>query len=149
MQDTVLFPPGAKWYHLVWPTYRRRPLFKIPATARFCERVLRTTCAAPGWHVDQVVVRSSAVHLLVRAPGRLTRERVVQVLRERADTALVTAGVLQPHPRRLWDDRDWCVSLTHARAVDAVRCHLRGAPRPVTSVREEPAGGFDDVVRLR
>jgi REP element-mobilizing transposase RayT len=113
-----------KWCHVVWPTYRRRQLFKIPAAARFCERVIRHGCTARGWLADVVCLAPDQVHVLVLSPTGLSRRAVVRALQRVAAGAVRRAGLAGRWERRLWNGWAWCGILSSAPSVRAVRSWL-------------------------
>lgn len=133
-------PP--RWCHLVWTTARRRPWFKIAAVAGFCERSVRSACAALGWTADTVAVFPDQVHLLIAVPNPLPRRQVCHVLR-RAVTRTLRASTLPfPAHASLWEDPGWCAVLASPAAVTVVRRQLHdrrsGAPAASTSATVSP-----------
>jgi REP element-mobilizing transposase RayT len=113
-------------------TYKRRKLFKIAATARFCEHLLRRTCREEGWHAEAVVVRPDAVHVLLEVPRRLARDRVVRRLRAAAARALYEGAVCRAG-RRIFETGHWFAVLPGGARVAVVRRQLRaaaGIPEP-------------------
>ena len=127
-----------KWCHVVWPTYHRRELFKIPATARFCERALYHRCQARGWIMDTVFLATDQVHILMRGPRELSREAVVRGLQDVTGATLRRAGLVPRWDRKLWDDWAWCRILTNGPAVAAVRRWLAGRRAAQPGVWEWP-----------
>ena len=123
-----------KWYHVVLRTYRRRPLFKIPAAQRFCERELLRELERLGWTVETIRCRPASLHLLVQPPRGHARNLIVAELREVA-TAVHRRGASAARARRrLWDDRVWCATVSHGAGFTAVRRHLRGQRADAVSI---------------
>jgi REP element-mobilizing transposase RayT len=143
-------PAKTKWCHVVWPTYKRRELFKIPATARFCERRLRDRCTGRGWHMDTAFLDDTQVHVLLRAPARLSRRAVTRILQRTAGRALRQTGAVPRWDHRLWDRWIWCSVLSSAPAVEAVRKWLMGKrgelPWGIATPLLHPTGGGDGEV---
>jgi REP element-mobilizing transposase RayT len=129
---------STKWCHVTLCTYRRRKIFKIAATARFCERLLRHVCEERGWHVAAVAVRPDAVQVLLRVPRPTARDAVVRQLK-RAAGAAVRDGLVCATGRRVFETGHWFAVLPSAAGVEAVRARLerqgRDGPEP------EPAAG--------
>jgi REP element-mobilizing transposase RayT len=115
--------PRTKWCHVTLTTYKRRKVFKIAATARFCERLLRETCEEHGWQADVVNVRPDAVHVLLQVPRTLSRDAVVRRLRTAASRAVQT-GPICPNGRRVFETGNWFAVLSGGARVAAVRRHL-------------------------
>lgn len=115
-----------RWCHVVWPTFRRRELFKIPAAARFCERAVRDCCSRCGWTVDTIAITNCQIHLLMRAPAAVQRSEIIRVLQRQTATALRHRGLAPRWERRLWDEWAWCGVLSSATSVLAVRRWLVG-----------------------
>jgi REP element-mobilizing transposase RayT len=124
-----------KWCHVTLATYKRRNVFKIAATARFCERLLRETCAREGWRAEAIAVRPEAVHVLLEVPCDVPRDTVVRRLRSAAARA-VRAGAVCTGGRRVFETGHWYAVLTAGARVAAVRRYL-GGNRP--AVAPEPA----------
>jgi REP element-mobilizing transposase RayT len=118
-----LKPPRTKWCHVTLTTYKRRKVFKIAATARFCERLVRETCAEHGWQADAVSIRPDAVHVLLEVPRALSRDAVVRRLRTAASRAVHT-GPICPAGRRVFETGNWFAVLPGGARVAAVRRHL-------------------------
>jgi len=121
--------PRTKWCHVTLATYRHRPVFKIAATARFCEQILTRTCAEEGWRVEAIAVRVDAVHVLLEVPRGLARDRIVRRLRSAAATA-VHGGNVCPGGRRVFETGHWFAVLSGGARVAAVRRHLLGGGTP-------------------
>jgi REP element-mobilizing transposase RayT len=120
-----LAPSRTKWCHVTLATYRRQRLFKIAATARFCEHLLARTCAQEGWRVEAIAVRADAVHVLLEVPRTLARDRIVRRLRVAAAQAIHHDGVC-PGGRRVFETGHWFAVLSSGARVAAVRRHLQG-----------------------
>lgn len=118
--------PRTKWCHVTLSTYKRRKLFKIAATARFCEHLLRRTCAEERWRVDAVLVRPDAVQVLLEVPAALPRDRVVRRLRTAAARAVHDGSVCRAG-RRVFDTGHWFAVLPGGARVAALRRHLLAA----------------------
>jgi len=116
-------PPGTKWCHVSLSTYKRRKLFNIAETARFCEHLLRRTCKEEGWQVAAISVRPDAVHTLLQVPAGLTRDRIVRRLRAAAARA-VHSGSVCPGGRRVFETGHWFAVLREGARVAAIRRHL-------------------------
>lgn len=125
-----------RWCHVVWAADRHHELFKIPAAARFCERVMRTGCGAKGWQIDTIVLATDRIHVLVKSPARLSRQAVIRTLQRVTRGALRRAGLVARWERRLWADWAWCRVLTAATSVTAVR-------RWLIARRAAQHGGWD------
>jgi REP element-mobilizing transposase RayT len=116
-------PPGTKWCHVSLSTYKRRKLFNIAETARFCEHLLRRTCKEEGWQVAAISVRPDAVHTLLEVPSDLSRDRIVRRLRAAAARA-VHGGSVCPGGRRVFETGHWFAVLREGARVAAIRRHL-------------------------
>jgi REP element-mobilizing transposase RayT len=116
-------PPGTKWCHVTLSTFKRRKLFNIAETARFCEHLLRRTCKEQGWHVAAIAVRPDAVHTLLEVPRALPRDRIVRRLRTAAARA-VHGGSVCPGGRRVFETGHWFAVLPGGARVATVRRHL-------------------------
>jgi len=160
MQGTGIGAPGRKWYYLIWPTYRRRPVFKIPGAARICEQLIRRALTRPAWRLDCVAVRPDAVHLLVHAPSSLARTRVQDQLRDWVTTAIRQSHALRLPLGTLWGHGAWCGVLLHARSVRMARQRISRMAAPSgplsqaaeigdPSVRQEPTSRVHDIDCLR
>lgn len=124
-----------KSYHVVWQTFRRRPLFKIPAAARFCERELERVAARRGWIVGRVHCAPTKIHVLVQVPARVARDAVPQELK-RLTTAVVRRAGIAPRSRHpLWERDAWCRILS-PRGVAILRHHLATRTSSVTRAFE-------------
>jgi REP element-mobilizing transposase RayT len=127
--------PRTKWCHVTLATYRHRQVFKIAATARFCEQLLARTCAEEGWRVEAIAVRPAAVHVLLEVPRTLPRDRIVRRLRTAAAHA-VHQGRVCAGGRRVFETGHWFAVLPSGARVATVRRHLLGIPA-------SPAGAAD------
>ncbi|MDH3497077.1 MAG: transposase [Gemmatimonadota bacterium] len=116
-------PPRTKWCHITLSTYRRRQLFKIAATARFCERLLRRACKTHGWRADAIAIRPDTVHVLLEVPRTTPRDAVVRRLRAAAARAVREHAVC-PGGRRVFETGHWFAVLPSPAGVAAVRRHL-------------------------
>lgn len=125
-----------KWYHVVWRTARRRPLFKIPAARRFCERELRRRLLARNWDVGAVFVGPAQLHVLVRPAGAITRGAVVRECQRYAEHALRATGVRLDRREPLWQEPAWCGAIPPGPALTACRRWLHARSGALT----EPAG---------
>jgi REP element-mobilizing transposase RayT len=119
-----LAPSRTKWCHVTLATYRHQQLFKIAATARFCEHLLARTCAEEGWRVDAIAVRADAVHVLLEVPRSLGRDRIVRRLRVAAARAIHHDTVC-PGGRRVFETGHWFAVLSDGARVATVRRHLQ------------------------
>jgi REP element-mobilizing transposase RayT len=118
-----------KWCHVTLSTYRRRKIFKIAATARFCERLVRHVCAERGWHAAAVVVRPDAVQVLIEVPRATARDAVIRQLKRAAGGA-VRDGLMCAAGRRIFESGHWFAVLPSAAGVEAVRLRLTRAAPP-------------------
>jgi REP element-mobilizing transposase RayT len=125
--------PSTKWCHVTLSTYRRRKIFKIAATARFCERLVRHVCEERGWRAAAVAVRADAVQVLVEVPRATARDAVVRHLK-RAAGAAVRDGLVCAAGRRVFEAGHWFAVLPSAAGVEAVRVRLE------RQGRDGPAG---------
>ena len=158
MQRMGTGTPGRKWYYLIWPTYRRRPVFKIPGTARICEQLIRRALTRPSWRLDCVAVRPDTLHLLVHAPSSPTRKLVHDQLRDWIDATIRQSHAVALPRGALWGHGAWCGVLMRPRSIRMARQRITSlaAPRPFhtahdvrnASVRQEPAGRMYDIDRL-
>ena len=114
---------GTKWCHVTLSTFKRRKLFNIAETARFCEHLLRRTCKDEGWRVAAIAVRPDAVHTLLEVPQALPRDRIVRRLRTAAARA-VHGGSVCPGGRRVFETGHWFAVLPGGARVATVRRHL-------------------------
>jgi REP element-mobilizing transposase RayT len=123
--------PSTKWCHVTLCTYRRRKIFKIAATARFCERLVRHVCEERGWHAAAVAVRPDAVQVLIEVPRPTARDAVVRQLK-RAAAGAVRDGLMCAAGRRIFESGHWFAVLPSAAGVEAVRLRLSrpGASEP-------------------
>ncbi|HEX9691570.1 MAG TPA: hypothetical protein VGA22_05685 [Gemmatimonadales bacterium] len=124
MQPFAAIATAAKWYHLVWPIRRHEQVFKIPATARFCERAIRAACETAGWNPDRVVVRAARVEVLVRAGSSRSRTEVTRTLQHATLTHLRLGGFLDPRAPPPWEGHGWCAVVTRHRALLVLRSRL-------------------------
>jgi REP element-mobilizing transposase RayT len=115
--------PGTKWCHVTLCTYRRRKIFKIAATARFCERLLRRVCEERGWHPGAIAVRPDVVQVLLEVPRATARDAVVRHLK-RAAAAAVRDGLVCATGRRVFETGHWFAVLPSAAGVEVVRSRL-------------------------
>jgi REP element-mobilizing transposase RayT len=115
--------PSTKWCHVTLSTYRRREIFKIAATARFCEHVVRRVCEERGWRAAAVAVRPDAVQVLLEVPRNTARDAVVRRLKRAAALALRDEMVCASG-RRLFETGHWFAVLPSAAGVEAVRLRL-------------------------
>ena len=115
--------PDTKWCHVSLSTYKRRKLFNIAETARFCEHLLRRTCKEEGWQVAAISVRPNVVHTLLEVPAGLPRDRIVRRLRAAAARA-VHGGAVCPGGRRVFETGHWFAVLRGGARVAAIRRHL-------------------------
>jgi REP element-mobilizing transposase RayT len=116
-------PNATKWCHVTLSTYKRRKVFKIAETARFCEHLLRRTCVAEGWRVAALSVRPDAVHALLEVPQPLPRDRIVRRLRAAAARAVRGAAVCGSG-RRIFETGHWFAVLPGGARVAVVRRQL-------------------------
>jgi REP element-mobilizing transposase RayT len=131
----MLLTNEPKWCHLRWHTYHKRKLFKIAATARFCERVLLDAGAPQGWTIDAVAVGDDDIQLLVQVPAAVPREEIPARLKQATLQALARARIVAPWRRHVWDDRHWCAVLTNVMGLAAVRRHIQARSRVASGVR--------------
>ena len=124
-----------RWCHLRWHTYRKRKMFKIAATARFCERVLLDAGAPDGWTFDAIAVGEDDIQVLVQVPADVPRDDIPIRLKQAALQALARARVVPPWRRHIWDERHWCAVLTNATGITAVRRHIQARSRVATGGR--------------
>jgi REP element-mobilizing transposase RayT len=120
--------PSTKWCYVTLCTYRRREIFKIAATARFCERVVRRVCEERGWRAAAVAVRPDAVQVLLEVPRHTARDAVVRRLR-RAAAAAVRDDRVCAAGRRVFETGHWFAVLPSAAGVEAVRQRLERQAR--------------------
>lgn len=113
-----------KWCHVTVTTHKHREVFKIAATARFCERALQQTCADQGWLVDTLVVRPHTIHALLRVPLRASRKAVVRQLKRAAAVAARQRPVCDLG-KRVFAAQHWCAVVTDGAKVAALRQHLQ------------------------
>jgi REP element-mobilizing transposase RayT len=120
--------PSTKWCHITLSTYRRREVFKIAATARFCERLVRRVCDEHGWRAAAVAVRPDAVQVLLQVPRNTARDAVVRHLK-RAAAVAVHDGTVCATGRRVFETGHWFAVLPSAAGVEAVRVRLERQAR--------------------
>jgi REP element-mobilizing transposase RayT len=120
--------PGTKWCHVSLSTYKRRKVFNIAETARFCEHLLRRTCKEEGWQVAAISVRPDAVHTLLEVPSALPRDHIVRRLRTAAAVHDSVYGCGEqekcPGGRRVFETGHWFAVLRGGARVAAIRRHL-------------------------
>lgn len=114
---------STKWCHVSLSTYKRRKVFNIAETARFCEHLLRRACREEGWHLAAIAVRPDAVQTLLRVPSGLARDRIVRRLRAAAAHA-VHRGAVCPGGRRIFETGHWFAVVREGARVAAIRRHL-------------------------
>jgi REP element-mobilizing transposase RayT len=129
--------PGTKWCHVTLSTYRRRKLFKIAATARFCERLLRHTCETHGWRAEAVVVRPDVVQVLLEVPRATSRDAVVRGLRAAAGRA-VRDGMVCAQGRRVFETGHWFAVITNPSGLAALRGRLQRAASEQRGLEFQP-----------
>jgi REP element-mobilizing transposase RayT len=112
-----------KWYHVIWATYRRRRVFKIPALRRFCEQLIQVNCVRADWIVERACIEPDRMRLLVKASATLPRGTLTLQLKESAARVMHEAGAIESS-RNIWDEGCWCLSVSSAPGVDAVKRHL-------------------------
>ena len=118
-------PETTKWCHITLATHRNRRLFKIAAAARFCERQVRTACAARGWTIEAIRVRADGIQLLVQVPADLGRGVLADQLKTDVTVALRQGRVI-PRARKAFGSGHWCSVVTNAAGLQALRRHLAG-----------------------
>ncbi len=114
---------AVKWYHIIWATYRRRRVFKIPALRRFCEQSIQLHCVHADWNVERACVSPNRVQLLVRASSRLSRKDLLRSLKGSVARTIRDGGVVRS-TRGMWDAGGWCAAVRSAVGVEVVRHHL-------------------------
>ena len=129
--------PGTKWCHVTLSTYRRRKLFKIAATARFCERLLRRTCESYGWRAEAVLVRADAVQVLLEVPRSTSRDTVVRRLRGAAGR-VVRDGMVCAQGRRIFETGNWYAVITSPTGLAALRGRLQQAASEERGLEFQP-----------
>lgn len=129
---------ATKWCHVTVTTYRRRKVFKIAATARFCERVVRDACAEHGWRVDTVAVHADTIQALLEVPNDVRRRAVVRLLKAAAAAVIRTRPICDAG-RRVFETGHWCAVVADGAKVAAVRRHIQlhagGVSTPTTDER--------------
>jgi REP element-mobilizing transposase RayT len=125
-------PSSTKWCHVTLCTFRRRKIFKIAATARFGERLVRQVCEERGWHAAAIAIRPDSVQVLLRVPRATARDAVVRQLK-RAAAAAVRDGLMCLTGRRVFETGHWFAVLPSSAGVEAVRVRLE------RQGRDEPA----------
>jgi REP element-mobilizing transposase RayT len=136
--------PERKSYHVVWQTYRRRPLFKIPAAARFCERELERAAARRGWVVGRAHCAITKVHVVVEVPSSVPRETLATELKRLAGEVVRRSGLRAGGRRPLWEPDAWCRSLS-ARGLTIVRRSLAARVTGATRVIEISMPGVSEL----
>jgi REP element-mobilizing transposase RayT len=111
------------WYHVSLATHQQRDAFKIAATARFCEHVLRRACEESGWRADTIVVRPHTVHLLLEVPRLVSKRTVVSRLK-RASRRVIHEKPVCRVGKRLFATGHWCAALTGSASVATIRRQL-------------------------
>jgi REP element-mobilizing transposase RayT len=120
-------------------TNRRHQFFKVPEHALFCERSFARVGKKRGWSVEAVHVTPNSAHVLIRTPAGLEKNHIAAIMKRRTAWALVKARVVNAWVR-LWAPGFWCVSLSNATSVAAVRRHIRA--RHLNPLEpQEPAEG--------
>ena len=114
---------GKQWYHVVFTLHRSRALLKIPATARFCERAIAKACSFPEWTVDVVAVNPTQIRLLIHTISGLSRQSVIQAVRQASARVVRRSGAVPPR-HRVWGAGAWCFPLRNDAAVNALRKRL-------------------------
>ena len=115
-------PPTTRWCHVTWSTAGQHKFFKIPALARFCERMLLEECDRAGWS-GEALIRPDRIHLLLEVPSNIHRDQIIRTVRSLADRVAHRAGVTRTG-QRVWERNCWC-SVLSGPAVEAVRQWLR------------------------
>jgi len=154
-------PANQKWCHVVCTMYSRRELFKISATARFCEREIGSAKALSDWTIAAVSVTPTRVRVLVRIPSRVTRKQVLRAIKKVSAAAMRRAGAAPRWYEPAWGERLWCSVIRSAQALAAVHRSItardaksvmllpQASDTPVQiSVGEEPSRGVRDVLYL-
>jgi REP element-mobilizing transposase RayT len=129
--------PGTKWCHVTLSTYRHRKLFKIAATARFCERLLRRACEAYGWRAEAVLIKADAVQVLLEVPRSTSRDTVVRRLRGAAGRA-VRDGMVCAQGRRVFETGHWYAVITSPTGLAALRGRLQRAASEARGLEFQP-----------
>lgn len=120
---------ATKWCHVVWPTYRRVQLCKIPEAARFCERTIRARSRGSGWRIESVLLAPNRVHVLVCAPATASRKAIIRRVQALTTRVVRDAGMVARSGGKLWDGWAWCSVLSNGPAVLAVRRWLAAQKR--------------------
>jgi REP element-mobilizing transposase RayT len=123
----------ARWCHLTWSTARRHKFFNIAALARFCERTLVGVCERNGWR-GEAAVAPDRIHVLVEAPGSVTRDHLVLAFRSAATSLARDVGIAT-RTQEVWEESCWCSVVTNGPAVEAVRRRLRSINTPAATSR--------------
>ena len=116
--------PTTKWCHLTWATFRGRQLFKVAATARFCERAILEHCARSGYRVDIVAVLPDRIHVLVEVPVYFRKKVGLKDIKAAAIAALRSYAVIHRWEIRIWQWGGWCAVLSGSKAVWIIRKHI-------------------------
>ncbi len=114
---------AVKWYYIIWATYRRRRVFKIPALRRFCEQSIRLKCVHTNWRVECAAVSADRVRLLVCASARVSRDALLHDLKRSVALAVRDTGAVRV-PRRPWDNGAWCASVSSGAGIEVVRRYV-------------------------
>ena len=95
-------------------------------------------CVRTDWIVERACIEPDRMRLLVKASHTLPRSTLISQLKESAARVMHEAGAIES-PRNLWDDGCWCLSLSSAPGVDAVRRYLEqvSALGPIRDRRRE------------
>lgn len=121
-----------KWCHIICTIAPDCEQLKIPATARFCERLIGKACANPGWQIDEVSLTRSRLRLLARAPASLSRKAIIMKIQRAASAAIQHTGNRTVFRRSVWGEHAWCFVLRNAYSVSAVRRNILGLSRSDT-----------------
>jgi REP element-mobilizing transposase RayT len=124
MKQRPLVLEERKWYHVVWQTCNRRPLFGVPATRRACEQELRSQLVSHGWTVAAIYVAPAKLHVLAQPPTVAARDSIVREVQRLATVTVRRIGAAQPWAHNLWARNGWCCVLSNAVSVRAVRRYL-------------------------
>ncbi len=115
---------GKQWYHVIVTLHRNRGLLKIPATARFCERAIAKECSFPEWNVDCVAVNPNQIRLLIRTVSGLSRQAMLQAIRQAASRVVKRSGVVPPG-HQVWGSSAWCFPLRNESNLPNLRLRLK------------------------
>ena len=123
MKPYITKAATVKWYHVIWATYRRRRVFKIPALRRFCEQLIQVNCVRANWIVERACIEPDRMRLLVKASATLPRTTLTLQLKESTARVMREAGAIESS-RNIWDEGCWCLSVSSAPGVQAVKRYL-------------------------